>query len=425
MPRPPSAPTYCHHKATGQARTIINGKTYYLGKYNSPESERKFRELVAEWRLGKSLENFTLLVEDLALKFMDHAKVYYRDKQGQSTRTAENFLNALRPLVRVHGKTPVKEFGPKALKAVRAEMIKSGNARTYINSMIGKIKQVFRWGVEEELVPSGVYEALKSLAWLRAGRSEARETIPVKPVGEETVNDTLPHLPRVVADMVRLQLLSGARPGEVCSMRPCDITREKSGVLCYRPGKHKTEHHGRERRIYIGPEGQKVLAPYLLRDPDAYCFSPAEAEKERNESRRANRRSPMTPSQATRETKGRKLATRYNKNTYCKAIQRGGEIAFEMPYELRYVSRQVARLKLPSKKLQEAEKQRLNKRATEWHEKHCWAPNQLRHSRATAIRERYGIEAAQTVLGHADPKVTEIYAERDFEMAARIMSEIG
>ena len=41
------------------------------------------------------------------------------------------------------------------------------------------------------------------------------------------------------------------------------------------------------------------------------------------------------------------------------------------------------------------------------------------------IRERYGIEAAQTVLGHSDPKTTEIYAERDFEMAARVMREIG
>jgi len=54
-----------------------------------------------------------------------------------------------------------------------------------------------------------------------------------------------------------------------------------------------------------------------------------------------------------------------------------------------------------------------------------WSPNQLRHSRATIIREKYGIEAAQVVLGHAEVETTQIYAERDFAAAARIMSEIG
>ena len=41
------------------------------------------------------------------------------------------------------------------------------------------------------------------------------------------------------------------------------------------------------------------------------------------------------------------------------------------------------------------------------------------------IKEKYGIEVAATVLGHSDPRVTEIYAERDFEMAARVMREVG
>lgn len=36
-----------------------------------------------------------------------------------------------------------------------------------------------------------------------------------------------------------------------------------------------------------------------------------------------------------------------------------------------------------------------------------------------------GFEAAQTALGHADLRITEIYAERHFELAARIMREIG
>ncbi len=425
MPKNSSEPTYQLHKGSGQARTIINGKSIYLGVYNSPASQEKFDDLKAEWRLRNNVEQYTLTVDDLAIKYMAHAEEYYRAKDGSPTRTADNIRYALQPLLEVHGRTRVRDFGPKALKAVRETMIKAGHSRTYINSMVGKIKQAFRWGVEDELVPPQIYDALKSLSWLHAGRSAARETTPILPVDDGTVNDTLPHLPRIVADMVRLQLLCGARPGEVCAMRPQDVTRGTTGVWTYRPASHKTEHHGRDRRIFIGPEGQKVLGPYLSRDPDSFCFSPAEVEAERNATKRANRRSPMTPSQAARKPKGRAIRTRYTKDTYNRAVQRACEIAFGMPAELRHVDRVVARLTNISEAARISSKLRLNKEAADWRLKYCWSPNQLRHSRATAIRERYGIEAAQTVLGHADPKVTEIYAERDFEMAARIMLEIG
>jgi integrase len=54
-----------------------------------------------------------------------------------------------------------------------------------------------------------------------------------------------------------------------------------------------------------------------------------------------------------------------------------------------------------------------------------WSPRQLRHTRATLIRQAYGLEAAKAVLGHTDTKITEIYAERDLGLAARVMREIG
>ena len=50
-----------------------------------------------------------------------------------------------------------------------------------------------------------------------------------------------------------------------------------------------------------------------------------------------------------------------------------------------------------------------------------WSPNRLRHSAAT----RYGLEAAQVVLGHAKADVAQIDAERDHALAARIMREVG
>lgn len=53
-----------------------------------------------------------------------------------------------------------------------------------------------------------------------------------------------------------------------------------------------------------------------------------------------------------------------------------------------------------------------------------WHANQLRHTQATAIRARHGKEAAQAVLGHADPRTTEVYAERDLELARRVAEEM-
>jgi integrase len=54
-----------------------------------------------------------------------------------------------------------------------------------------------------------------------------------------------------------------------------------------------------------------------------------------------------------------------------------------------------------------------------------WAPNRLRHAVGTDVRERYGLEAAQVVLGHTKADVTEVYAERNQELARRVMAEIG
>ncbi len=417
-------PAYVHHRPTGQARVRIAGKDFYLGKFGTPESRKKYEELVTAWLSDQDPRHVALTIDDLALLFLDFAKTYYRHRDGTETRSTNHFCQALRPVIQLYGQTLVRDFGPRSLKRVRETMIEAGHCRNYINCLVGKIKRVFRWGVEEELVPPGVYQALAAVSGLREGRTAARESDPVRPVPESIVERTLPAFTSVVADMVRLQLLTGMRPGEVCQLRPGDVSRRDNEAWIYIPRHHKTEHHGRQRKIFIGPEGQKILAPYLLRAADAYCFSPRESEQERSRTRRESRQSPMTPSQAQRQDQ-RALCEFYTKDTYNRAIQRGCETAFEMPDELRYIDRFLRRDKTLTPTQFAKLKQERQLEAAAWRKEHCWSPNQLRHTRATTIRERFGLEAAQIVLGHADPKVTEIYAERDFTKAAEIMRLIG
>ena len=49
----------------------------------------------------------------------------------------------------------------------------------------------------------------------------------------------------------------------------------------------------------------------------------------------------------------------------------------------------------------------------------------MRHTVGTAVRKRFGLEAAQVVLGHSQADVTQIYAERDLELAKQVAREMG
>jgi integrase len=54
-----------------------------------------------------------------------------------------------------------------------------------------------------------------------------------------------------------------------------------------------------------------------------------------------------------------------------------------------------------------------------------WSPNQLRHTGGTEVRNKFGLEYAQAVLGHSSAKITEIYAKSSFDKAAMVAKEIG
>lgn len=54
-----------------------------------------------------------------------------------------------------------------------------------------------------------------------------------------------------------------------------------------------------------------------------------------------------------------------------------------------------------------------------------WTPNQLRHTAGTEVRAEFGLEAAQTILGHATAKMTEHYAEKHLAAVAEVAWVLG
>jgi integrase len=65
------------------------------------------------------------------------------------------------------------------------------------------------------------------------------------------------------------------------------------------------------------------------------------------------------------------------------------------------------------------------KQMKEWRLTHYWHPHQLRHNAATKLRKEFGLDVAQVVLGHKTLAVTQVYAERNIESAAKVMLVVG
>ena len=132
-------------------------------------------------------------------------------------------------------------------------------------------------------------------------------------------------------------------------------------VWCYRPVKHKNQWRDQGREIQIGPRAQQIMRDYLPTGLDVPLFSPR------------------------RFHSNAKFRQQYDVRQYRKSIWAACDNAG-----------------IPR-----------------------WSPNQLRHSRATEIRAKYGVEGAQHVLGHATIDATQIYAERSRDQAIEIARSLG
>jgi integrase len=447
MPGPLHVPTYRLHKQSGQAVvTLTDGlggrRDVLLGKYGSTESRTEYARVIGEWEANRrrfQSPAASLSINELLVAFSRHAEQHYRDVDDQPTDEVKNLRDALQPLKDLYGTLPAAEFSPLKLKAVRqklldsrryfvrfkvkdaveekplerwvweheyrqtpagcealwkkkwrpAELLDSQKAlsRGVINQRVRRMVRVFRWAVTEEIVPETVHRALASVPGLQQGRTEAPESEGVKPVAVEIVEATLPMMPAPVAAMVRLQLLTGMRAGEIMVMRGIDLNTP-GPVWTYTPRKHKNKYRGMDRIIHLGPQAQEIVKTFLRPDVEAYLFSPKAYVEELHARRAAQRKSKRTPSQLARKRKAtpkRQPADHYDRRSYRQAIVRACKAADVPP----------------------------------------WSPLQLRHTAATLLRSKYGIEAAKVILGHTRVETSQIYAEKDMNKAREIMREIG
>lgn len=359
----PKLPTYGLHKPSGQARCYINGKTVYLGVYGSEESRIRFGELVGKLIGGQQIDPIARTkvgsttcnlpeadpgpsVGELCIAFLRHAETHYV-KNGKQTSEVHIVKSVIRPLNELYGLTPANDFGPLALKAVRAKMIEIGWRRNTINAAMSRIRRIFKHAIANELIDASVLVRLQTVAPLLAGRTEATDNPPREAVDEMRIEAVRKRVSQLVKDLIDLQRLTGARSGELLQLTTGVINRT-GDVWVAELSDHKTRHHGQRRILHFGPKSQLILSRYFSADPDVKLF-------------------PII------------------RTAYCRAITRACDKA------------KIAR----------------------------WVPHQLRHTAADTVRQSFGLEHTQSILGHAKADMSEHYAKAGAAKAAEVARAIG
>lgn len=343
----------------------------------------RFYAFLTRWQNDRRVRNpdgtQDLTIREGWERFKEHAATYYRRPDGTPTGEADAFAQACKPLLDTYGNARASEFGPKDLVAVRDRMETLGWCLNTINHHVRRVRHVFRWMVSQEIVAPSVLWGLQTVAPLRPGRCSARVTDPIGPAPAEHVWKAVEKLPATLQAMVRVQDLTGMRPGEVCAMAAVDIDMTGK-VWVYKPKRHKSAHRGRERIILLGPQAQKILKPFLSRKVTEPLFNPLEALRQRYATRKTHRHQPVPEAETER-----KVGAYYVPTSYARAIRRACR-------EAKVVE---------------------------------WSPNQLRHNAATRLRREFGLDVAQIVLGHTHPDTTLIYAEADLQRAVAVMERVG
>jgi integrase len=386
-------PAYQHH-SSGRARVRTydaSGKRVEIvlpGDYGSDESKQEYERILSRLRVGNGALPAMKAVSDLAIaelvqRFMgEHVEQHYRRPDGTHTGEKHNFVMSFRPLVRLFGSKLAGEFTPLDLMTVREAMLTGSwmtkeekekrrstrggdgtTGRTETNKRIGRIRHLFKWAASMMLAPAAVWHGLQSVSGLQAGRGKARESKPVEAVPLEHVEATLANLAEIFADIVRVQLYSGARAGEVLRMRTCDID-QAGDVWVYAPSSHKNAWRGHKRRLVMGPRAQLILRRYLRPDaPEAFLFRPG-------------------------------------------TIRPGGRIAHRANYTVTDYDKAIGRA---------------CKKARVPH----WSSHQLRHLAAQLAEREVSLEGARAYLGQKSVNMAAHYSGIDVKAAGEVAKRIG
>ena len=390
----------------------------YFGPADDPRSRAKYAETRRAWEETRAAESRReetrkdraagivrgALIAELIDRYLIHARERYQ-KHGKPTGTADTIWITLKPFLLKFGATDTAEFGLDELEDYQRELDRGGRlCRKQINARIRIICAMFTWGARHKgengnrLVPPATAAELRLIENLRRGYCAAKDhprrlAAPIADIEKAALESSGP-----VRAMIRVQLLTGARPGEIRLMRAQEITRVSAKLWEYRPESYKTELHdadGERMIIYLGPKSIRELRPFMesaekRTDGADYLFRPADAAAERHAFSEVID-AQKTPSRRARDAQRaacprRAYSDHYSAEAFREAVQRA-----------------CGRAGVP-----------------------VFTPYQIRKARATEIDRNQGAEAAAILLGHKSIKTTiDHYIDPRQEQARRLAERIG
>ena len=368
-----------------------------LGLWGSPEVAEEYEKVRRKWYAGLLTEEANAEGVTLAYLFEEFLKMAVKKYRKPEIYV---FRLVIGVAIELFPEKKAADFSATNFRTVRKVLIERGSrevkpwARQYVNTIMKALRQIFTWGVSFDYVPPDVVAKIKSVPALReAEHEELDERTPVEEVAGEVVIRTLPFMPPVVADMVKLQRGACMRPGEVCRLRVGDLDRT-GDIWRTQTKKHKTARYGISRFAAFGPAETAILRRRCAgKGADEYVFSPRDAMLERWEAKRAAQKSPMTPSQEQRgeEADAGKLlrfGECYISTSYYRAVKYAQEKARK------------AGVEIPE-----------------------WFPYQLRHAAVTETSLAHGRETASLQAGHLSMKTTEVYEHKAEKIAVNLAEE--
>lgn len=316
MSRPVVWPPRITRHASGQARVVICGISYYLGPFDSEESRRRYAELLTRHAEGKLREKKAQEKQGKPRVLTLTEQWQSKESQRLNAKEVYHYRRIAEKVNRFAGEIYLVDFGVSNLDGFRRSLIaENAWSRNYINAQLRRLRSIWRWGEVQGFCPRGSWEHLRTLQSLPSHDRRVRNTPAVQPATWKTLVAVCRRARAEVRAMLLLQWFTGMRPSEVCRMRRCDLVEEGS-VWVYIPETHKNTWRGQERRVMLGHVCQKILSPFLSIDPSLPLFQPAAVH--------------------------RRKRLHYTSETYSRAVARYAESAGVQlhPYQLRHSCKQ-------------------------------------------------------------------------------------
>ncbi|MEJ7590353.1 MAG: tyrosine-type recombinase/integrase [Planctomycetaceae bacterium] len=358
----PKLPTYGLHKPTGQARCYVNGKTVYLGLYGSEESRIRYGEIVAKVVSGQ-------IIDPIARSKRGSTTCPESDDPGPSVGT----------LILVF------------LNHAKRHYVKNGKLTTeygIIESTVRPLNELYGMIPAKDFGPlslKAVREKFIKFGWVRS-----------------SVNAGVNRIRRVFKHAVANELIE-----------PGVLTR----LQCVAPLlEGRTEAPDNPPRTSVDDdsiEAIKKLVRPLVRDL---------IDVQRLTGSRSGELLMMTTGMLNRT--GNVWSAELSDNK-CRHHGKSRTLHFGPKAQLilaRYLSAD------PDAKLFKMTRQaycRAITRVCDKLEIARWVPHQLRHTAAEVVRDEFGLEHAQSVLGHSTANMTEHYAKIGNARAAEVARKIG